>query len=315
MKRTTSLRRVPTAGPPIALMLRASVVILALILVPELASRPSHAAESISDSRLAVLQIEIWPEFDRPAALVILRGELATEVVLPTAVVIRIPASSGGPTAVAAASGPRAGLFNLEYDLSDAGNSITLSFEAPQRWFQVEFYEPLGIDATERSYTYIWPGDFAVDELSVTIQEPAGASDLSVDPNLDISGADPRGLHYRSANMGAWGAGTPLPITITYTKTVSRTSDGMLDAATSPPTRPLTTESIDHSFDGWAPSLAFIIVLVIGMGATLLRRQRHEQAADGRFPKSGFCSQCGMQGMAGARFCSTCGAPLQTNNT
>src|SRR3972149_3129178 len=54
-------------------------LLLAIVLLPALAAAPAPKATA----RLQSLQIDIWPEYDRPAALVILRAELAQDVALP----------------------------------------------------------------------------------------------------------------------------------------------------------------------------------------------------------------------------------------
>ncbi len=101
--------------------------------------------------RLASLGIAVWPEFDRPAALVILRAEMAEDVGLPAAVSLRIPAGSGGPAAVAYAASADGQLLNLVYQRSDAQDFITLTFSTPERFFQVEFYDPMDVAAVDQT--------------------------------------------------------------------------------------------------------------------------------------------------------------------
>ena len=57
-----------------------------------------HAQDEV---RLAYLQVDLWPEYDRPEMLVILRASLAADVSLPVDVTFRIPAAVGDPNAVA----------------------------------------------------------------------------------------------------------------------------------------------------------------------------------------------------------------------
>jgi len=54
---------------------RMAILALAFILAPAFAAAPPAVATG--NPRLANLEIEIWPEFDRPAALVFLKGEIA----------------------------------------------------------------------------------------------------------------------------------------------------------------------------------------------------------------------------------------------
>lgn len=289
-------------------------VVLAATLLPAFAASPSGNDAPKGNRRLASLQIEVWPEFDRPAALVILRGELAADVALPAAVSLRVPASSGGPAAVASATGPGAGLVNMKYESKNAGDFITLSFETPQRMFHVEFYEPLATGAAERTYTYVWPGDLAVNRLSVILQEPAGARDISVQPNLDSTSTGQNGLRYRSAELGALEAGKQLPIKIRYTKTAAQTSTEILQPATKslqPEPSNASPAPVTGSGDKfrWALVLAFAAALVIGVGAAFLWWQGRGKASGAQPSDTDLCSKCGARLAAGDRFCSRCGAP------
>src|SRR3970040_810344 len=69
------------------------VVLAAMPLLALAAAQPGRNAPQ-EKPRFASLELEIWPEFDRMrAALVILKGELAADLALPAAVSVRIPAS------------------------------------------------------------------------------------------------------------------------------------------------------------------------------------------------------------------------------
>ncbi len=293
---------------------RISMVVMALILLPAFAAGPSGSGTPTQNPRLASLQIEIWPEFDRPAALVIFRAELAANVALPAAVSLRIPASSGGPTAVAASTGPGAGLFNVKYERTEANGFITLNFSAPQRMFHIEFYEPFATGTADRSYTYVWPGDFAVDKPSVIVQEPAGALNLTVQPFLDGTTTDEKGLRYRSGELGTLAAGKQLPIKVSYTKTGSQTSTEMLQpkaAIASPVPVPVQATGLaGKSPRWWALVFAIAAALVIAAWAAYLGWRLRGKAPAAQPKGAGFCSKCGASLDPGDRFCSKCGASL-----
>lgn len=310
MKETMRRQGTQTSGAQAAFMSRILMLVLALMLLPALAAGPPSRGAPKGNPRLANLQIEIWPEYDRPAVLVILKGELAADAALPAAVSLRIAASSGGPTAVAFSTGPSAKLFNVKYDRKDAGDFITLSFEVPERFFHVEFYEPLVTGTPDRDYTYVWPGDLAADRLSVIVQEPAAASNFSVQPNLDAAAAGQDGLRYRSAELGAFEAGKQLPIKVRYTKTDSRISSEILQLKV-PDSSPVpATGSGKGLFGWWVLILGVAPALLIGAGAAFLWWRRRRKASGARSSGAGFCSKCGAQSASGDRFCSKCGAPL-----
>jgi len=312
MKDTTRKQGTRGGGAPASFVFKLIAAVLALILLPAFAAGPSTSGAPKKNPRLASLQIEIWPEFDRPAALVILGGELAADVALPAAVSLRIAASSGGPTAVASSTGPGAGLSNMKHERKHADDFITISFEATQRLFHVEFYEPLATGTPERIYTYVWPGDFAVDRLNVILQEPAGAVFLSAQPSLDATTTGQNGLRYRSSELGALKAGKQLPIKISYTKTDARTSQEILQPKTADLSPAPTPSSTGKTPRWWALVFAIAAALVIGAVTAFLWWQGRRKISRAQPGSTSFCPKCGAQPASGDRFCSKCGAPLKS---
>jgi len=295
-------------APATSMIISAATLLVALAIV-----WPGSGAAQ-ENPRLANLQIEIWPEFDRPAALVILKGEFASDL-SERAVSLRIPASSGGPVAAAFAAAAGTELFNLEYDRTDAKDFITLRFKAPQRFFQVEFYDPLSTGTPDRRYTYVWPGDMAVERLSVRLQEPAAASNISMQPPPGAGVAGSHGLLYRTAELGALGAGKQLPIEIRYTKEDSRTSTqilGLKAANTEPPAAPAgpAVPPADQ-VPIWLLVLTFAAVLVAAATVALLWWLWRNKAAGAPDADTAFCTRCGGKIDAGDRFCSACGARIR----
>jgi hypothetical protein len=288
------------------------MAVLALMLLPVFAAVPSASGAPLRNPHLASMQIEIWPEFDRPAALVILRGALAADAKLPADVRLRIAASSGGPSAMAYSAAAGGNLLNLQYERKDAGDFITLSFKVPERFFHVEFYDPLPTGKSERSYTYVWPGDFAVDRLSVVVQEPAAASNFSVQPNLDATASGQDGLRYRSGELGVHQAGKRLPIKVSYAKPDARTSTDILGqkAPEPAPTPAPVAGSSDEVTKG---VLVFILALslLIGIGTALIWWRGRANTSTAQARGAGACTKCGTPRDADDRFCSNCGARLK----
>jgi len=302
-----------------------------LMLAPALATAANAAAPAGGTAngnvRLENLQIEIWPEYDRPAALVILRGELAADVSLPATVSLRIPASTGGPAAVAYATEKKGGLLNLKHDRADAADFITLRFAVPARFFHVEFYDRFATAASARTYKYLWPGDLAVNWLDVVVQEPAGASGISILPELKEKSAGADGMQYRSAQLGPAKQGVPLPIEIQYTKSDPRTSVEILKLAAPAPSPapqaalpaaalPQTTTPLagKEPASALVPALITAALVIAAAGAAMggyffwIRRRPSPQGA----PAAGgrFCTKCGHGVASEDRFCPKCGAAL-----
>jgi len=297
------------------LMPRLLMAVLALMLLPAFAAGPASRGALENNPRLASLQIEIWPEYDRPAALVILRGAVAPDAALPADVTLRIPASAGAPSALAYSAAAGANLLNLEHQRTEAKDFITLRFKVPERFFHVEFYDPTPTGSPERSYTYVWPGDLRVDQLRLTLQEPAAASNFSTQPKLDATANGQDGLRYHSAELGAQPAGKPLPIKVSYTKTDARTSAQIVqpktpDLSQAPAARPQAAGSSDEVTKG---VLVFILVLALlfGIATAVLWWRGREKPTAVKAGHAGACAKCGAPRAAGNKFCPSCGARLK----
>lgn len=288
------------------------MVLLAILVMPAFAAAPTPGGAAQANPRLASLRVDIWPEFDRRAALIILKGELSPDVPLPAAVSLRIPATSGGPSAVAFANAAASELFTLPHEVASVGNDITVRFSASQRFFHVEYYDPLTMDGALRNYTYVWRGDFAVNRLSVSLQVPAAATDLSVLPDLGPGAAGPDGLVYRTLDLGAHEAGKQLLVVLRYTKADSRTSAEILKLAAPAETTPGSAGS-SGSYPAWGPFLSAALGLVVGLGLPAIwwLWRRRKTAAAQKPAGARFCSRCGSALDSADRYCSSCGAPAR----
>ena len=286
----------PLRSAVLAALLR--LLLVALLAAPALA---------YANPRLSSLHVQMWPEFDRRAMLVIINGELAPDTTLPAQVSLRIPSSSGGPVAVAYSNAPGSQLLNLPYEVTKSADHFTLRFSAPQRFIHVEYYDMLATGSPERRYTYVWPGDLPVDRLIVTLQEPAEASAVSALPDLGPRTAGADGLYYRTLELGAYEAGKQLPVEIRYTKPDPRTSSEILKpaAADSP-----ATAASSERYPAWVPLAA--AMLGISVSAPLLwwlwRRRTRRRAGTAT---AGFCTRCGNALGPDDRYCSSCGARVQ----
>ena len=299
-----------------------SAVLFALLLASWLGRQPAIAVDPAAvNPRLTSLEIDIWPEFDRPSTLVILRAEIAEGATLPVEVSLRIPTSSGGPQALASSPSADARLIDLRYERSNVQvDFTTVKFTTPDRFFQLEFYDRLRTDNADRRYTYVWPGDLAVGHLIVQVQKPAGSTNLSVQPKLGDRPVAAGGLTYREGDLGAFDVGKPETIGIQYRKTDSRTSAEILGLPTATP--PSTGKGSDGGLPSWLPIAAVAASIVVGGGAVTLwlRRGRPIPGTSGQMTRAqrrrqdvrinaGSCQQCGGRLRSRDRFCPECGAP------
>jgi hypothetical protein len=299
-----------------------TVLALALMCLPAFAADLELLTPLPGKSRLANMEIEIWPEYDRPAVLVFLKGEVASGV--GQSISLRLPATSGGPSAVAQTSTAGGDLLNLPYDRIDAKDFITLRIQPPGRFFHVEFYDKLDTANAKREYRYSWPGDLTVDHLSVHVQQPSSSGNFTITPKFTDSAPGSDTLIYWTKDMGAAPAGKALPITIRYTKSEARTSKELLGATSSTVAgAPATSAAIsdsrpvsdsDSAMPGSVDPLVYLIPAVIlallaAVAAVFLWRRR--RALHGAAGGAGFCTKCGNPLRGEDRFCSKCGTAVK----
>jgi hypothetical protein len=300
------------------------VVLIAILLTPGLASGQGQ-------QKLASLEIELWPEYDRPEVLVIYRIGLPMNVSLPAALEIRIPASAGAPNAVAAKQ-PDGSLITIPYDTQTDGTWNVLSFTATTPETQLEYYDPGMIkEGSNRQFTYNWPGDYATDKLTVQVQQPFDATEMSISPDMGPAERGQDGLNYYTGDFGALEAGQTFKSTITYNKSSDTLTSTNLPVDSISP--------IDDSAQGrsrlmsslpWIFGILGMVLLVAGglwywqsggMRAEQTRRPRHKpanqrQATSAPTSTTGqdniYCHHCGKRAGPGDKFCRGCGTQLRS---
>jgi len=308
-----------------------------LILALNLSARSAQAQGTIT---LSALTIELWPEFDKPATLVLLKGTLASSVKLPAQLTLHIPAASGGPFAVAVedATGK---LLNTQYTATPSGEAIAVNLTTDFPTFHIEYYDPaLTISGESRDYVFQWTTDYAVTAATVRVQEPVDARDLTAEPAVALAGTADFGLNYYAASLGALSAGESLSIRLRYSKSTSTLSSEVVSQNTPVP---LATPAVTEPQPS-RPALAPILLaaaggvglLLIGFGVWSFvrnrremeterpRRRRRHAASDGDEPppalsprpeapaSARFCTQCGQPLLTGDRFCRNCGTPIRS---
>jgi hypothetical protein len=281
-------------------------------------------------SALDTLTVELWPEFDRPSALVILSGTLAAQA--PTEVTLAIPAASGGPHAVAVVDAA-GNLINTQYTTANQGNNILLTIQLDRPNFHVEYYDPaLAIEGDRRDYLFQWQPPGSVGNAALRVQEPFGATDLSAEPALTPSGAGEFGLTYYGAALGSLQAGQAISLRLTYSKSSPALSSDSVGAGVPvavDPVEPAALE-LDSTTLIWAGAAAGVLAILIGAFFYVKRAgdAREQKPAAGRRrhrgrrtasvepgtmdSAAGYCTQCGHPRSVGDRFCRNCGAALRT---
>jgi hypothetical protein len=107
--------------------MRKCVTVLA-VLVALWISLPVQAQSNV---RLSSVSVDIWPEYDQPAVLVIYHLSLSADTTVPAILNLHIPAQA--QVYAVATSDPVNGLINTPYDRSVQGSLATLTIHTAYR--------------------------------------------------------------------------------------------------------------------------------------------------------------------------------------
>jgi hypothetical protein len=280
---------------------------------------------------LPSVEVDLWPEYDRPQMLVIYHLTLPSSVSLPYEMTARIPAAVGDPNAVAARQ-PDGNLFNIPFTRQVNGDWSLVTFRATTLEVQIEYYDPgLQKNGLVRHFVYNWPGDYAVNSLVVQVQQPVDATDMQISPSLGGSHTGGDGLVYYTAEEGAMTVDQSFTITVNYKKPTDKLSVSTVQVQSSVP---LSSTAPSSRFT-WTTLLPWVlgvlgVLLIVGGGtwywlsgreksASAPRRIRRKPVAadmdaakadsDGGFI---YCHNCGKRANSGDRFCRTCGTALRS---
>jgi hypothetical protein len=280
-------------------------------------------ARAQGEVEFSAVEIDLWPEYDRPAVLVIQRFSLASEISLPASLTIRIPATA---TVNAVASMEVGGaLVNIGYGQQIQGEWEIISFSTASRDNQIEYYDELIMSETSRHYVFLWPGDYAVDSFIIQFQMPMDASNLQSKPALPNSNTGADGLSYHSAEFGPLAADQAFSLDVTYQKTTDTLSAPSLDIQPSENPANTTGRVTLMQYMPWVLGILGVILIIFGLVAGLLywqgrrknltgdRRQRHASRVEKPEESTAeiYCHQCGRRAQSGDVFCRACGMRLR----
>lgn len=299
----------------------AGALILALVLM--VAVLPAHAQSAVVFDQM---MIEIWPEYDRPGVLVIYRITLDAATTLPAQVSLTIPRAVGAPFNVAMQDLDGL-LYNLAYTTEVQNDTQKVIFTTPAASLQFEYYDPsLTKDGSNRQFKFEWDAEYIINNLSISVQQPASASNMQIIPSLGPGQVKEDGLTYYTTDIGKVDAGTHLSVELSYTKPDDQLSVGLQPVQPSQPLSASTTGKTNPvDILPWILGGIGVILLVGGflwfwltknrpvtVGDT---RRRHRPAPALRTTATNdeaiYCHQCGRRASVGDVFCRTCGARLR----
>jgi hypothetical protein len=273
-----------------------------LVLLVSAVPRPTQAQTAVTN--LTKVQVDLWPDLDRPALLVLITANLPADVDLPAPVRFRLPLE---PSAVAylAEDGQ---LLNAPFQIIAQDETTLIEVEAPAPTIRVEYYAPYNRTGNNVSLTYQWLGGVAADELTLMFREPSLATSVSPDPAFEDIGPLPDdGQRYFQRIVGAVGAD----------ETVSAAFDYVAPPPTfsNPSSNPTTTPAQQESSSTLPVVLAAAggLLLGTGLGWALSNQRRTTRPAPRRAKpvQAGYCRACGARLKSGDAFCRQCGTRLR----
>jgi hypothetical protein len=288
-------------------------------------------AEAQNSAAIESLEVVLWPDYDRPAILVIYRVLLATDTTLPAQVQLPIPAAVGDPYATAwMAEEGRLLVADYTSEIQGAWNIVTLT--SGSLVAQLEFYMDYELSGDKRNVVFDWPEGFAVGNLSYEVQQPLAVEDLQVIPSPERSTIENDGLLYYRADLGPVSEDRAVRIELSY----SNPSDQLtVDESLMPESLP---RSIPVEAEGGTPDILQIlpwflgslgVCLVVASGILYFQSRRQpqrekrkprtrprknvsgEESETGVDPSTIYCHQCGTKANVSDRYCRHCGVPLR----
>lgn len=270
------------------------------------------------ETRLNSVSVDIWPEYDQPAVLVIYHITLVPEVTLPTTVTLQIPAK-GQINAVAIVN-PAKGQLNTPYERTVQGDWATLTITVNTAEVQVEYYEALAKSGTTRNIVFKWAGDYAVDVLETNFLQPLGAYEVNISPVPGKIGIGQDGMMNYHNQVTHLAANQPYSVTISYQRNTDDVSisNFPVQAALTPGADTPGSVSMVGVLS-WVLGGIGVLLIVVGVIAFIVWqrggrgaevRKRPASPRKGHEAESIHCRECGKRAQPGDVFCRTCGTRL-----
>ncbi len=197
-------------------MTRARLALFSSLILILFSGLSVHALAQESPIQLASWDVEVWPEYDQPSVLVIYSGTVDEGTTFPQTMRIPVPA---GVTVTAVAEGDAtSGLLTVQQrsETTEKGQEVVFDIEKPN--FVVEFYADVLSPPPSRSFDLTLLAPYAATQGSLSVRQPARASDMQITPALAQTGTDSLGNPLFGQQLGPFVAGQEIPLSVAYTK-------------------------------------------------------------------------------------------------
>ena len=284
---------------------------------PAPAETETPVARPPADLRIARFQLSIWPEYDDPRVLLIIRGELAPGAAFPTHVTLPIPKNA---ELIGAGMISELGELLLHPHRVIPGNaSDTLEITLPSpRFFAELYYDPFETSGDAKRFSYTFEAPYPISQLDVDVQKPYTAREFVTEPPAMAQETEGRDTTYHRFAYRDVAAGRPTTFTVSYVKTDPQPS--VPKAGSPPPASPVVAQGPQDRILIYFGILAGVTAAyVLATLAWTAYRRRHADAVPPEAlsptltippvppPAANFCSHCGRALNAEYAFCPGCG--------
>ena len=270
--------------------------------------------------RFSALNIDLWPEFDRSALLVVLHSKI--EASGPVSITLPLPADAKVNTVAFRGDNDR--LLQAQYHLQARDHGRYLIISAAGNALQIEFYLPMTLTGNQHGFDFTFgPLPYPAQVVTINVQKPAHAKDLRGSPAMANSDIGLYKLAYYHRRLGTRPAGATIEQKVVYDK-----PDMSLTAVLLGMTTPLTTGSSNRPIAPYSPPRGRTIILLWGILLALLmsfgliaytmwryrlshpQRTKKQTSDVEKFDMSiKYCRQCDHPFGPRDHYCTRCGAP------
>ena len=290
----------------------------------------TSAQAQLPADRIDTLILDLWPDYDEPSVLVLFTGTLSPDTPLPAT--INLPLHPDAEVnAVARITDENQMLDDVVFTIEN--DVLTLTTPDPR--FRVEYYAPYETNGINHAFTFDWLTDISVESILAAVQQPTGATNMTVTPaNANVVADTTDGFTYYTFPPDTIPAGEQFTIAFDYDMAIPKLSIDNLPAV-NPSTETNTnsgatadTSSSSNSFTldnvNWPLVIGLLGIVLVAVVVTWLVATRQTQPArTTRKPrpkrantpvkpagKVRFCHECGNELNGNDKFCRECGTAV-----
>ncbi|MGB8213890.1 MAG: zinc ribbon domain-containing protein [Anaerolineales bacterium] len=265
------------------------------------------------------MSVDIWPEYDQPAVLMIYHITLVSGTALPVSLMVRIPLDAQvNAVAVVDMDGEE---INTPYSIAVQGQWLALKITTNSLQVQIEYYVPLVKSGPVRHIVFNWLGDYEVDNLETNFLCPFGAENVNISFAPVYINSGQEGLTNYRVQATNLAFGKPFSLSIDYQRQTDDLSiSGLpIQAASTPGPDTPGRLSMTNIYPWVLGGIGVLLILFGIVGINIWQRGGQGSAVDRQYiphrkgSESGYiyCHQCGKRAQSGDVFCRTCGTRLK----